>query len=77
MVIVRYTNKSKGVIRDKSFKKLKSDNSKNISRSFSGTLVGNVGSVQCQIVPCSSLYMFSRSVGAPQMHSSVQSLIHV
>ena len=45
MVIVRYTNKSKGVIRDKSFKKLKSDNSKNISRSFFGAVVGSVASI--------------------------------
>ena len=31
--------------------------------------MGSVGSVQCQIVPCSSLYLFSSSIGAPQMHS--------
>ena len=40
----------------------KSDNSKNISRNYSGTVVGSMGSVQFQIVPCSSLY-FSRSIG--------------
>ena len=31
--------------------------------------MGSVGSVQCHIVPCSSLYLFSRSIVAPQMHS--------
>ena len=31
--------------------------------------MGSVGSVQCQIVPCSGLYLFSRSIIAPQMHS--------
>ena len=30
---------------------------------FSGAFVGSVGSVQFQIVPCSSLYFFSRSIG--------------
>ena len=39
------------------------DNSKNISRNFSGAVVGSVGSVQFQIVPCSSLNLFSRSIG--------------
>ena len=52
--------KIKGVIEDLKLKKLKNDNSKNISRNFSGAVVGSVGSVQ--IVPCSSLY-FSRSTG--------------
>ena len=33
---------------------------------FSGAVVGSVGSVQFQIVPCSSLYFFSRSVGPIQ-----------
>ena len=28
-----------------------------------------MGSVQCQIVPCSSLYLFSSSIGVPKMHS--------
>ena len=52
--------KIKGVIKNlKNIKKF--DNSKNISRNFSGAVVGSVGSVQFQIVPCSSLY-FSRSV---------------
>ena len=31
-------------------------------RNFSGAVAGSVGSVQFQIVPCSSLY-FSRSIG--------------
>ena len=45
-------------------KKLKNDskNSKNISRTFSGVVVGIVGSVNFQIVPWSGLY-FSRSIG--------------
>jgi len=42
---------------------IKNDNSKNISWNFSGAVEGNVGSVQFQIVPCSSLYFFSRSIG--------------
>ena len=53
--------KIKGVIKNlKSIKKF--DNSNNISRNFSGAVVGTVGSVQFPIVPCSSLYFFSRSV---------------
>ena len=36
---------------------------KNISSYFSGVVVGSVGSVQLQIVPFSSLYLFSRSIG--------------
>ena len=44
------------------FKKLKSDNCKNISRNFSGAVVGSVGSAQFQIVPCSTIYFFSRSI---------------
>ena len=52
--------KIKGVIED--FKiKLKND-SKNISRTFSGVVVGSVWSVHFQIVPWSGLY-FSRSIG--------------
>ena len=45
-------------------KKLKNDskNSKNISRTFSGVVVGSVGSVHFRIVPWSGLY-FSRSIG--------------
>ena len=48
--------KIKGVIEDLKIKK--NDNSKNISRNFSGVVVDSVGSVQFQIVPCSSLYFF-------------------
>ena len=59
--------KIKGLIEDLKtyiyFFNLKSDNSKNISRNFSGAVVGNVWSVQFQIVPCSSLYFFLRSIG--------------
>ena len=33
---------------------------------FSGAIVGSVGSVQFQIVPGSSLYLFSRSIGPLQ-----------
>ena len=50
--------KIKGVIRDLKFEKSKknlNDNTKDISRNFSGAVVGSVGSVQFQIVPCSSL----------------------
>ena len=52
--------KIKGVIEDLKIKK--NDNSKNISRNFSGVVVDSVGSVQFQIVPCFSLYL-SRSIG--------------
>ena len=57
--------KIKGVIEDLKIKqKLKNDsnNSKNISRTFSGAIVDSMRSVHFQIVPWSSLY-FSRSVG--------------
>ena len=56
--------KIKGVIEDLKIKKKKNDckNSKNISRTFSGVVVGSVGSVHFQIVPWSGLY-FSRSIG--------------
>ena len=59
--------KIKGVIGDLKFLKIKkkkndSKNSKNISRTFSGVVVGSVGSVHFRIVPWSSLY-FSRSIG--------------
>ena len=48
--------KIKGMIEDLKFKKkFLNDNSKNISRNFSGAVAGSVGSVQFQIVPCSSL----------------------
>ena len=56
--------KIKGVIEDLKLKKKKNDrkNSKNISRTFSGGVVGSVGSVHFQIVPWSGFY-FSRSIG--------------
>ena len=55
--------KTKGVIEDlKNFLNLKNDNSKNISRTFSGVVVGSVGSVHFWLVPWSGLY-FSRSIG--------------
>jgi len=57
--------KIKEVIEDlKIFKNLKNDskNSKNISRTFSGGVVGSVGSVRFRIVPWSGLF-FSRSIG--------------
>ena len=61
--------KVKVVINNYFFFKLKSDISKNISRIFSEAVMGSMGSVQCQIAPCSGLYLFSRSIHAPQMHS--------
>ena len=42
--------KIKGVIEDLIIKKIKND-SKNISRTFSGVVVGSVGSVHFRIVP--------------------------
>ena len=54
--------KIKGVVKNLKIKEKINDNSKNISRNFSGAVAGSVGSVQFQIVPCSSLY-FSRSIG--------------
>ena len=56
--------KIKGVIEDLKILKKSNDskNSKNISRTFSGGVVGSVGSVHFQIVPWSGLY-FSRSIG--------------
>ena len=56
--------KTKGEIEDLKIKKKKNDhkNSKNIYRTFSGVVVGSVGSVHFQIVPWSGLY-FSRSIG--------------
>ena len=57
--------KIKGVIEDlKILKNEKNDskNSKNISRTFSGVVVGSVGSVHFRLVPWSGLY-FSRSIG--------------
>ena len=53
--------KIKGVIEDLIIKKIKND-SKNISRTFIGVVVGIVESVHFQIVPWSGLY-FSRSIG--------------
>ena len=53
--------KIKTVIEDLKIKNLKNDNSKNISRTFSGVVVGSVGSVHFRIVPWSGLY-FSRSI---------------
>ena len=44
------------------FKNIKNDNSKSISRTFSGVVVDSVGSVHFQIVRWSGLY-FSRSIG--------------
>ena len=62
--------KAKEVIKNYFFlKKLKSYNSKNISRNFSRALVGSMEPVQCQIVPCSSLYLFSRFIVASQMQN--------
>ena len=57
--------KIKGVIEDLNFfliLKNDSKNSKYIYRTFSGVVVGSVGSVHFRIVPWSSLY-FSRSIG--------------
>ena len=57
--------KIKGVIEDLIFFNLKkndSKNSKNISRTFSGVVMGSVGSVHFWIVPRSGL-CFSRSLG--------------
>ena len=56
--------KIKGVIEDLKIKKIKNNNknSKNISRTFSGVVVGSVVSVHFWRVPWSGLY-FSRSIG--------------
>ena len=55
--------KIKGIIEDLKIKKKLNDhkNSKNISRAFSGVVVGIVGSIHFWIVPWSGLY-FSRSI---------------
>ena len=58
--------KIKGVVKNLKIKEKINDNSKNISRNFSGAVVGSVGSVLFQIVTCSSLYLFSRSIGPLQ-----------
>ena len=55
--------KIKGVIKNLKIKNFKNDNNKNISRNFSGAVEGSARSVKFQIVPCSSLYFFSRSIG--------------
>ena len=59
--------KIEGITEDIKFfkneKKNDSKNSKHISRTFSGVVVGSVGSVHFQIVPWSGLY-FSRSIGS-------------
>ena len=54
--------KIEGVTEDLKIFNLKNDNSKNISRSFSGAIANSVGSVHFQIAPGSGLY-FSRSIG--------------
>ena len=57
--------KIKGVIENLKIKKIKKNDResiRNISRTFSGVVVGIVASVQFRIVPWSSLY-FSRSIG--------------
>ena len=43
--------KIKGVIEDLKIKKKSKNDSKNISRTFSGVVVGSVGSIHSQIVP--------------------------
>ena len=48
----------------KIFFNLTNDNSKNISKTFSGAVVDSVGSVHFQIVPWSGLY-FSLSMDRP------------
>ena len=40
-------------LKNNKIKKIKIDNNKNIAKNFCGTLVGSVGSVQCQIILCS------------------------
>ena len=54
--------KKKKKSRKKQTKKNDRKNSKDISRTFSGVVVGSVGSVHFWIVPWSGLY-FSRSIG--------------
>ena len=51
--------KIKGVIEDLKILKKSNDskNSKNISRTFSGVVVGSVGSVHFRIVPLSCFYI--------------------
>ena len=54
--------KKKKKRRNKQTKKSDRKNSKDISGTFSGVVVGSVASVHFRIVPWSSLY-FSRSIG--------------
>jgi len=54
--------KIKGVIEDLKIEKKLKNNSKNISRTFSGVVEGSVGSVHIWIFPLFSLY-FSREIG--------------
>ena len=48
---------------------------------YLGISLGIVGSVQCQIIPCSGLYLFSRYIGAPQislvLNAGFQSVVPV
>ena len=53
--------KIKGVIEDLKIKKKIKNDSKNTSRTFSGVVVGSVGSVHFRTVPWHGLY-FSRSI---------------
>ena len=55
--------KIKGVIKNLKINMIKNGNSKNIAKKFSGVVEGSVGSVQFQIVPRSTLYFFSQSIG--------------
>ena len=55
--------KVKGVIKTQLTKNLKVITVK----IYLGISLGIVGSVQCQIIPCSGLYLFSSSIGTPQM----------
>ena len=61
---IKSVKKKKKKRRKNKHKKKKNDhkNSKDISRTFSGVVVGSVGSVHFRIVPWSGLY-FSRSIG--------------
>ena len=67
--VIGYKNEDEA-IKDLTFFLIKSDNSKNIYRNFSGAVVGSVGSVQFQIVPCASFYLFSRSIAPSNVVSA-------
>ena len=67
--------KIKGVIKILKIKQIKNINNKNISKNFSRAVVGSVGSVQFPIVSCSSLYLFSRSIGPLQCLVNVNSRV--